>query len=172
MSLPLCHAKQLIKLKPPPVAQAEHFVRKKDDADSSTTSSSSIQLGTQAFELIIEDDGLYFNMKQPAITDFPEKKEKQQPAQHICHCNIGGIASKDVTTEVHHPIEQLESMLTTPTLEKVESVTMKKKEVNVQNIDHEDESKECIESYNIQNGVDSFDTITNTIAFYEGRYNI
>ena len=40
------------------------------------------------------------------------------------------------------------------------------------NIDHDDEFKECMESYDIQNGADSFDIIVNAIAFYEGRYNI
>ena len=63
-------------------------------------------------------------------------------------------------------------MVSVPTPENVESATMKKTEVNVQNIDHEDEFKECMESYNIQNGADSFDIIMNAIAFYEGRYNI
>ena len=63
-------------------------------------------------------------------------------------------------------------MVSAPTPENIESVTMEKKENNVENIDHEDEFKECMESYNIQNGADSFDIITNVIAFYERRYNI
>ena len=116
-------------------------------------------------ELLIEDDELYFNMKQPAITDSTDKKETQHMAQHIFHCNISGITHEEVTIEVHHPIEQQQLMVTTPTLEKVESVTMKKNEVNDQNIGHEDEFKECMESYNIQNRPDSIDKITNANCF-------
>ena len=168
LSLPLCCGKQLIKLKPPLVAQAENIV-KKDDGDSSTALSSSVHSGTQALQFLIEDDHLYFNMKQPAITDFTDKKEKQQIAQHICHCNIGGITCDEVTMEVHHPIEQLQVLVTAPTLEKFQSLTMKKKDINDQNIDHEDQFKECMESYSVQKGADSFDTITNAIAFYEKK---
>ena len=93
----------------------------------------------QAFELLLEDDDLCFNMKQPAITDFPENNKTQPTAQHIFNYNIGGTTGEDVTTEVHQPsehqpIEQLELMVSAPTPENVESVTMKKKKVNVQNI--------------------------------------
>ena len=38
--------------------------------------------------------------------------------------------------------------------------------------DHEEEFKECMESYNIQNGADLLETITMAIAFNEGRYNV
>ena len=83
-----------------------------------------------------------------------------------------------MTVKVHQPIEhqtieQLGLIISTltsenvepATMKKKESVTMTKKEVNVQNINHEDEFKECMESYNIQNGADSFDIIANAIAF-------
>ena len=170
LSVPICHGQQLIKLKPPPVAQAESVVKKKHDDGPSTTTSSSVHSGMQAFELLIEDDDLYFNMKQPAITDFPENIETKPTAQHIFICNIGGTTGEDVTMEVHQPIkhqpiEQLEPTVSA-TPENVKFVTLKK------NSDHEDEFKKCMESYNIQKGADSFDIITNAIAFYEGRYNI
>ena len=176
LSVPTCCGK-LIKLKPPPDAQAEALVRKKHDDDLSTTTSSSVHSGMQAFELLIEDDDLYFNMKQPANTNFPENNKTQSIAQHIFNCNIGGTTDEDVTMEVHqpieyHPIEQLELTVSPPTPENIESVTMKKKEVNVENTNHKDEFKECMESDNIQNGADSFDIIVNAIAFYEGRHNI
>ena len=101
-------------------------------------------------------------MKQPAITDFPGNNNMQPTAQHIFNCHIGGTTGEDVTMEAHQPsehqpIEQLEPTVSAPTPENIESVTMKKKEDNVQNIDHEDEFEECMESYNIQNGADSFD---------------
>ena len=105
LSVPVCHGKQLIKLKPPPVAQAETLVQNKHDGDLSTTLSPSVHSGTQAFELPIEDDDLYFNMKQPAITNFPESNETQPTAQHIFNCNTGGTTGEDMTTEEHQPIQ-------------------------------------------------------------------
>ena len=87
-------------------------------------------------------------MKQPAITNFLDNNETQTTAQHIFNCNVGDTAGDDVTMGEHQPIEyqpieQLECMVSAPTPENVESVTMKKKEVNFfQNINHEDEFKE------------------------------
>ena len=81
------------KLKPPPVAWATTLVQNKHDDDSSTTFSSSVHSGTQAFELLIEDDDLYFYMKQPEITNFSENNETQPTAQHIFNCNIGGMTN-------------------------------------------------------------------------------
>ena len=37
--------------------------------------------------------------------------------------------------------------------------------------DHMEEFKECMDSYNIMKGSESFDTIELTIAFYECRCN-
>ena len=186
VSAPVCHGKQLIKLKPPPVAWSAtssqnkpHHVAwaatsasNKHDDDLSTTTSSSIHSGTQAFELLIEDNDLYFNVKQPANTNFPENKT-QPIAQHILNCNMGSNTAEDVTGEIHQSIEpqlvqQQELMVPAPTPQNVESVTMKKKQVDVLNVYYEDEFKECVESYNIQNGADSFDIIMNAIAFYGG----
>ena len=88
---------------------------------------------------------------------------------------MGGNTGEDVTTEINQPIEnqhieQLEPMGSEST---PQNLTMKKKEVNNNpNINHENEFKKCMESYNIQNEADSFDIIANAIAFYEGRYNI
>ena len=65
------------------------------------TLSSSVHLGIQAFELLIEDDDLYFNMKQPTITNFPENNETQPTEQHIINCNIGVTPDEDLTMEVH-----------------------------------------------------------------------
>ena len=136
-----------------------NFSPEQHDDDLATTSSSSVHSGTQAFELLIEDDDLYFNMKQPATTNFPENNETQPTAQHIYNCSMGGNTSEDVTMEIHQPPTQLK-----PSPQNVESVTMKKKEVNVPNINHEDEFKECMESFNIQNGADSFYIIMNAIS--------
>ena len=174
VSVPICHGKQLIKLKPPPVAhsatssqnkllpvaQAATSAQNKHDDDLSTTSSSSIHSGTQALQLLIEDDDLYFNVKQPAITNISENKT-QPTALHIFNCNMGSNTAEDVTTEIdqsieHQLVQQQELMV-----QNVESVTMKKKELNVLNINHEDEFKERMESYNMQNGADSFDIIVN-----------
>ena len=90
---------------------------------------------------------------------------------------MGGNTGEDVTTEINQPIEnqhieQLEPMGSASTPQNFESITMKKKEVNNPNINHENEFKKCMESYNIQNKADSIDIIANAIAFYEGRYNI
>ena len=174
VSVPIHHGRQLIKLKPPPVAwsatsaqskpppvawsatsaqnKPPPFARvatsaqDKHDDDLSTTSSSSVHSGTQAFELLIEDDDLYFNMKQSEVTNFPENNKTQPIAQHIFNCNMGDNTGEDVTTEIHQPIEhepieQLELTVSAPTPQNVESVTMKKKEVNVLNTNHEDESR-------------------------------
>ena len=114
--------KQLIKLKPPPVAQSETSAQNKSppvawaatsaqnkpspvaweatsaqnkcDDDLSTTSSSSVHSGTHAFELLIEDDDLYFNIKQPAITNIPENNQTQPTAPHIFNCNMDGNTGK------------------------------------------------------------------------------
>ena len=119
---------------PPHVAQAATLAQNKYDDDLSTTSSSSVHSGTQAFELLLEDDDLSFNKKQPAITNIPENKT-QPTAQHIFNCNMGSNTGEDVTTEIHQPIEhepieQLELMVPAPTPQNVEPETMKKKEVS------------------------------------------
>ena len=59
----------------PHVAQTATSAQNKHDDDLSTTSSSSIHSGMQAFELLVEDDDLYFNMKQPAT--FQRTKHNQ-----------------------------------------------------------------------------------------------
>ena len=119
VSVPICHGKQLIKLKPPPiawaatsaqnkpppVAWAATSAQNKHDDDLATTSSSSVHSGTQAFELLIKNDDLYFNMKQAAITNFPENNETQPTAQQIHNCNMGGNTGEDVTMEIHQSIE-------------------------------------------------------------------
>ena len=88
--------------------------------------------GIQAFELLMEDDELYFNKEKAAMTNLSENTDIQPTTQHILNCNTGGTTCEDVTTEIHQPIEhqpieQLELTVSSPTLEIVGLVTMKKK---------------------------------------------
>ena len=76
-------------------------------------------------------------MKQPATTNFPENKT-QPTVQHIFDCNMGHTTVEDVTATicqsiVYQPVQQQELMVAAPTPQNVESVTMRKKDVNVLN---------------------------------------
>ena len=113
-----------------PLARETTSTQNKHDDDLCTTSSSIFHSGTQAFEFT-EDDDLYFNMKQPATTNFPENKT-QPTAQHIFNCNMGHTTVEDVTATIcqsieHQPVQQQELMVVAPTPQNVESVTMRKK---------------------------------------------
>ena len=52
----------------------------KDDTSLSSTLSSSIHSGTEAFELLLLDDDDYLHMKPPPVTDFTEKLAEDHTA--------------------------------------------------------------------------------------------